>query len=78
MPLSYGAFIYPDLRTAIIGRFSSSSSRLLLVAGKATEIKRVTDFGALKRVTFGDPDFAESSPAYKYDPPNHYRYRVRQ
>ena len=43
------------------------------MAGKATEIKRVADFGALKRITFAEPDQGEASPVYKYDPPNHYR-----
>ena len=67
MPLSYGAFIYPDLRTTIIGRFSPSSSSapprlLLLEAGKATSIESVADYGSLKRIAFGEPDFTEASP----------------
>ena len=50
------------------------STLYTLLAGKATVIKRVVDYGALRRVTFGAPDFAEASSVYKYDPPNHYRY----
>ena len=54
-----------------MGRFSPSAR--LLMAGRATQIRGVSDFGALKRITFAEPDIGEASPVYKYDPPNHYR-----
>ena len=75
-PPSYGAFLYPDLRTAVVGRFSPSSR--LLLAGRATEVRGISDFGALKRITFDEPDIGEASPVYKYDPPNHYRLQFME
>ena len=68
--LTFGAFLYPDFETAIVGHFSG---RLLSRGYEA----RVTEMGCseagLPILQFERQD-NDSEAAYRYDPPNHYHF----
>ena len=70
--LTFGAFIYPDHVTSIVGRFADR----LLVYGTVNRIaaQRV-DKNGINWLSFQDLSEQQDKMAiYRYDPPSHYRF----
>ena len=66
--MSYGAFLYPDLETAILGRFSG---RLLAKGWEAQVTEIICAKSGLPLLQF-QGQFGDPWPSYRYSPPNHY------
>ncbi|XP_059079759.1 histone-lysine N-methyltransferase SETD7-like isoform X2 [Tigriopus californicus] len=65
----YGAFLYPDLETAILGQFHQ---RVLLRGQGSRVIGEACQNGWIRDLTFELP--RAGSPHFKYGPPSHYSF----
>ena len=68
--LTFGAFLYPDFETAIVGHFSG---RLLSRGYEARVTGMSCSEAGLPILQFERQDDSEEA-SYRYDPPNHYHF----
>lgn len=68
--LEYGAFLYPDLETAILGQFRQ---RVLLRGQGSRVIGEACQNGWIRDLSFELPK-RDGTPYFKYGPPSHYSF----